>query len=342
MIGLLNISCKQQAVTIQGSALGTTFNIALYPNASVSIDELQEKVQAILKESDRYFSTYRDDSEISRFNQHKSNQPFEVSQDLYNLVKTSLSYAVITEGGLDITTHSLSLLWGFGPNKKIEFNAPEQGEIEKVLGYTGYWNITVLNKNNKYYLQKKNENTQIDLSAVAKGNVVDVISEMLEESGVVSYMVELGGEIRIGQPIPGDSREAKNKLWTIGIERPDNKDRAVQNTVLLQSISVATSGDYRNFNVEKNKKGSKKYTHILDARSGRPVANKIRSVTVLAEKCKLADAMATEIFVMGKKKGIRYIQRKKLAAYIIYEEDNKMQEYTSAEFAKITGQSLEN
>ena len=352
LIGLFAISCKKEGSTIKGTALGTTFNIVVYPIDTVPVSQLEENIKTILQDSDLYYSTYREDSELSRFNSHKSKQPFEVSKAVYDLVNKSLHYSTITEGALDITTLSLSILWGFAQKQKIEYKAPEQKEIEKALKYTGYWNITTHKEKQKYFLEKKKENSQIDLSAIAKGHIVDSISEMLEESGVLTYLVEIGGEIRVGQSKPGkDSHNSdKGRLWAIGIEKPDTSERSVQSTLYLQSMSVATSGDYRNFidsknvskNASKSDQNGSKFTHIIDARSGRPVSNRVHSVTVLSEKCEFADAMATAIFVMGKKNGIRYIERKKLAVYMVYEEDEKIQEYSSSEFINLTGQSTRN
>ena len=147
-------------------------------------------------------------------------------------------------------------------------------------------------------LSKKNKEIQINLSAIAKGYAVDRISKMLENKGYNNFIVEIGGEVRVK-----GNRAKKEKGWNIGVARPEeNSVTSYEYVIKLKNMSVATSGDYRNYFYIDDKK----YSHTIDPKTGYPVEHSLSSVTVFDEECTKADALATGIMSMGEKKGLSF------------------------------------
>jgi thiamine biosynthesis lipoprotein len=170
-------------------------------------------------------------------------------------------------------------------------------------------------------LRKRDPQTSVDLSAIAKGYGVDVVAELLDERGVKAYMVEIGGEVRTKGPKPdGDA-------WHIGIERPVAKQRAVETVVDLGSDAMATSGDYRNY----FEAGGKRYSHTIDPRTGRPIEHTLVSASVFSSTCMTADAYATTAMVLGPGEGYdRLVEHEAPALLIVKVGDRFVEKPTPA------------
>ena len=123
----------------------------------------------------------------------------------------------------------------------------------------------------------------IDLSAIGNGFAADRVGERLRELGVTDFIFELGGEILVGD---GE--------WEVSIEKPDPASSEISRTVKLRAQALATSGNYRQFHHMPGGLAS----HILDPRTREPVVLPPSSVTVIANDCATADALATALFVL--------------------------------------------
>ena len=133
----------------------------------------------------------------------------------------------------------------------------------------------------------------LDLSAIAKGYAVDAVASLLAERGLGDYLVEIGGELRAG------GRNEESEPWRVAIERPVPGVPAAQRIMSLTNAALATSGDYRNF---YDLDGAR-VSHTIDPRTGRPVTHGLRAVSVIAERCSLADARSTALNVLGPDEG---------------------------------------
>jgi thiamine biosynthesis lipoprotein len=161
----------------------------------------------------------------------------------------------------------------------------------------------------------------IDLSGYAKGYAVDRVADLLDEQQIENYLVEIGGELCMR------GLNAKHELWSIGVEKPTDAGRAVQLKLQLTDRALATSGDYRNYFVYEGKR----YSHLIDAREGRPVAHNLASVTIIADETAYADAMATAILVLGPVEGMALAVQEDVAAYFqIRTEDGFTEEMSPA------------
>jgi thiamine biosynthesis lipoprotein len=162
---------------------------------------------------------------------------------------------------------------------------------------------------------------EIDLSSIAKGYAVDRVLEILRENGVTRALVEIGGELRTmgGRPEGGP--------WRLAVESPlPGAPRALE-ALAVTDGAVATSGDYRNFFVVDGTR----YAHIVDPRSGYPVAQELLSVTVIDDSCMLADAWATALIVLGREAALALAGEQGLAAYLVSVDDGDLAvDYTPA------------
>jgi FAD:protein FMN transferase len=170
---------------------------------------------------------------------------------------------------------------------------------------------------------------QLDFSAIAKGFGVDLVMEEIELLGYENILVEIGGEVRTKGKRAG-------KFWRIGIAVPDENNIGNKQTaeaISLKDIACATSGDYQQFYIEEGER----YTHLIDPKTGYPIKHEVTSVTVVAESCMLADAAATAAIVLGKTKGLAFIESLEgVEALFIYREGDLLKSTHSSEWLKAT------
>ncbi len=149
---------------------------------------------------------------------------------------------------------------------------------------------------------------KLDLGGIAKGYAIDKGIDAIRKNGVADALVNAGGDIRtIG--------ESENGQWKIGVLHPRENGRIID-TLLMKDISVATSGDYRKYFIS----GGKRYHHILNPSTGLPTEG-VQSVTIIAPFAVDADALATAVFVMGKKNGMKLVEKLKDIEGIIIDSD---------------------
>jgi thiamine biosynthesis lipoprotein len=248
-------------------------------------------------------STYREDSEISRFNAAGVDQWFAVSPGFYTVLSAAMAVGWQSHGAYDVTVGPLVDLWGFGPPGPVTTPPPEDA-IARVLEQVGQDHLR-LDGDGRRLL--KRSPVRLDFSSIAKGYGVDRVAQWLGAQGVERYLVEVGGEMRLaGMSSRGDP-------WRIAIEKPDSGDRSAEQAIRLTDMGVATSGDYRNyFEID-----GKRYSHSIDPRTGYPVAHDLVSVTVLHPSCMIADAWATALVVLGYEQAMAVAQEQGLAVYFI-------------------------
>jgi len=291
--------------------MGTTYNIKINSDR-LDIqykDKLSGQIDSILISINQQMSTYLYDSEISTFNNNESTAPFKISNEFSYVVERALHWAKTTEGAFDITLVPLLYLWGFGPGQKggLKDVFPDEKTINNRKVHMGYDKLSI----NNNFLQKKDPFIKIDLNAIAKGFGVDAICNFLNSKGINNYMVEIGGEVRcVGY-------NQNKKSWMIAIENPENNNK-IKWAVSLKDVSMATSGDYRNYYEIDNER----YSHEIDPRSGYPAQTNIASATVVAPNCVDADALATTLIILGIDKAIQLIENTNdTEAFLIIRKD---------------------
>ena len=314
-------SSEHQPVLLQGKTMGTTFNVKLFPTQQELTQlNLFEMVNAELQRINQLMSTYIPDSELSQLNQSQAGVAFPMSKDNVIVLKESLRLNALTRGAFDVTVGPLVNLWGFGPNGRIT-KQPGTSEIEAVRRYVGGQMLTL--SGNKAV--KSHDKTYIDFSSIAKGYAVDKVAELLEKHGITNYLVEVGGETRISGAKPD------GKAWTVAIEKPVADRREAQLIFSPGKTGLATSGDYRNYFEEDGIR----FSHTIDPRTAKPITHKLASVTILHESAMTADALATAVNVMGPVKGMEFVEKHNIAAFMVVKTDDGFAEVSSSRFQQM-------
>ncbi len=316
-----NNSAKTE-VLLQGRTMGTTYSIKVVTTIErVASLKLQEKIDVALVQVNDEMSTYLSSSEISRFNNSTSTAPVEISDGFARVLQESMRLGQLSSGKLDITVGPLVNLWGFGPEQRPE-TVPNDEVLADTRARIGLKNLHLHGNT----LSKDIPNLYIDLSTTAKGYGVDVVAELIEANGIVDYLVEIGGEMRL------KGFKHTGELWAIAIEKPildtSGEQRAVHQVIIPKDNAVATSGDYRNyFEVE-----GQRFSHIIDPATGKPIDHNLVSVTVISSSSMTADGLSTALMVMGPDEGLKFAQEHELAALFISKTEHGFKEAFTVKF----------
>lgn len=318
-----------QPVLLTGRAMGTTYRIKYWGSGQGTEQHVHEAVETLLAEFDLQMSTYRVDSELSRFNRASSGEWFPVSRRTAYVAGEAVRYCELTGGALDVTVSPVLRLWRFdaqGKQASAPFQPPSDEEIRSAMSLVGPGRLRV--RQDPPALWKEQAGVEVDFSALAPGFAVDLMIELLQSLGFADAMVECGGEVRAAGTRPGGTP------WRIGVERARPAgERPLVRIVSLRDLALTTAGDYRNFRTD-DKQG---YTHIIDPRTGRALPYRGVSVTVVAETCLEADALDTALMVMGPGEGRRWCDARNIAAMFQYEEAGQPVVVETARFKKIFG-----
>jgi thiamine biosynthesis lipoprotein len=325
LMALFLAACQQggDEPEFSGAAQGTTYHIKMVLNGQdVNLEALRKAVEDIFADIDIKLSNYREDSEISKLNRQKTTAWLPISKEIAELVAIAKVVNANSAGCLDLTIKPLFDLWGFS---RHEMKVPAEADIERVLTHVGMDKIVLDQENLR--LLKKDPEVGIDLSSVAQGYTVGAIANLLESKGINSYMVEIGGEMKV------KGRKANGNEWRIAIEKPTPFAREVQKIISIHQENgeaVMTSGTYRNF-FEEN---GKAYSHIINPKTGKPVDHNLLSATVLDDDPTWADAWDTALLCLGEVEGYKAAEANQLRALFIYHDGNELKELFSSALAK--------
>lgn len=257
-------------------AMDTYMTLTAYGDgAQAALEKAQDEVEKLEDE----WSVTNENSEIYQLN-HSGGNPVTLSDDTADIVGFALEMAEETGGDLDPTIYPVLEAWGFTTDEN-RIPAPE--ELQALLEYVGYEKVEL---NGQEILLP--EGMELDLGAVGKGWAGDVAAEMLEEQGITSALLDLGGNIQAIGSRPGGGG------WRLGIRNPFGDGQVGLLTV--SDCAVVTSGSYERYFVGED---GREYTHIIDPETGYPVDNGLVSMTIVTEEGKTADALSTSMFVKG-------------------------------------------
>ncbi len=330
-LGAVSVSfgCGEEAqrvpVLLQGDAMGTKFRVVCFSSQDRPVKRAS-LLAGFVAEIDRFsatFSTYISDSEISRFNAHRSGAPFTVSDDLRDAVVASIEWSLATDGAFDPTVKPLRDVYD---EAKRDARVPTAVDLDAAKAHVGVDKLHV----DGNALTKRDPRLQLDLNAMAKGLGVDRLSAWLTAQGFSDHMVDIGGEIVCSGSKPGDVP------WVLGVENPDAGAGAapgsqpttrVLERVPMRSGALATSGTYHNYIALPSERAASASGaepaptgadvvltvdravrhHLFDPRTGRNPDHAVVGVTVWAPDCVTADAMATSFAILGPEGAVKVI-----------------------------------
>lgn len=311
------VSCSDGDLQkLQGFAQGTSYHITYWPEAPVNPETIKFAVEAEFERIDRLLSNYRDDSVIELFNQVQNDEAQEVGPEIVSLVRAADKVRLATSGCYDLTIKPLFKLWKFNSE---EPSVPAEESIAETLQKVGMQALEIVGDTR---LKKNLPGLELDLSSIAQGYSVLAISQVLERKGINNYLVEIGGELKTSGHKPD------GKSWRIAVEKPLPGEQMLHKIITMpneSAIAIMTSGTYRHYFDDHGKR----YSHILDARTGHPVTHDLVSVTVALEDPILADAWSTALLCLGREQGMQVAEQNNVPALFIEYRDDQLLESKS-------------
>ncbi|MCR5674019.1 MAG: FAD:protein FMN transferase [Lachnospiraceae bacterium] len=274
----------------EGLYFDTVISIELYGCSPDEAGVILSECLDMCRHYEDLFDKNKITSDIAIINS-SSGRPVHVDHETALLIERSLDYCRLTEGRFDITIEPVTSLWDFhGDQNKV----PDDTDLEKACELVDYKNITVNTEDDTVTVSG---GSSVDIGGVAKGYIADRIADKLISLDIPGAIINMGGDMRlVGNKDDGSS-------FTIGINDPFESG-AVSAALLLDDISVATSGTYeRCFTID-----GKKYHHIMDTSTGYPVDTDIESVTVITKSSFDADCLCTAALIYGSRDAMALIE----------------------------------
>ena len=325
---LLLASCSKSEnynAELKGNTMGTYYiiNIVEIPKR-LKIENIESEIKKTLDLINSTLSNWDPNSEITKLNNDKKIGKIKISNDLNEVLKQANIINYKSNGYFDITADPLIELWGFGYKNKKTHSIPSSKEINDALSLVNQKELFELNSvNNEFY--KKNKELKLNLSSIAKGYGIDQIGNKLETLGIRNYLINIGGDLLA----KGNNKNKKD--WIIGIENPNLKEKLVKEIIKVSDKGIASSGDYKNFFI----KNGKKFSHIINPNTGKPIAHKTKSVTVVSNNTTNADGWATALLAMGSEKGFKLAEENSMSVLFIDEVNKKLTKIKTTEFKKL-------
>lgn len=306
---LTGCRASNQKIVKSGFYFNTIISVTIY---DASKEHLLEECFQLADMYEGYFSTTIPDSDIAKINA-SAGTPVEVHDETIDLLELGIYYGKLSNGKFDITIGKLSDLWDFSTKALIEDEQmseaylPSASAIEKALATVDYSAISI--DGNTVTL--KNPESAIDLGGIAKGYIADQMKAFLNENGVTSGIINLGGNVlTLGAKANGDS-------YTIGIQKPFSEDGSAIASVQITDKTVVSSGIYERY-FEVN---GQLYHHILDTVTGYPYENNLLEVTIITDSSANADALSTTCFSLGLEEGLKLIESLENTEAILITDD---------------------
>lgn len=264
-------------------AMDTYMELTAYGRNS---EEAVEAAEQEIRRLEMLLSTGSDTSEVTILNQKKTGV---LSVDSAYLLQRSMEIWESTCGAFDITIYPIMRAWGF---TKKEYQVPSDEELESLLTYVGMEKLTYEEETKTIKLLGQSE---IDFGGIAKGYTSARIAQIMEDYGIKSANLNLGGNVQTVGVKPDGSK------WRIAVKSPDNS-LPYLGVVSIEDQAVITSGGYERYFEEKGIR----YHHIIDPKTGKPAQNGLVSVTIVCEDGTLADGLSTALYVLGKDEALAY------------------------------------
>ncbi|BDR69448.1 FAD:protein FMN transferase [Clostridium tetani] len=311
---LVGCNKEEKVITKENYLLDTLIQLKVYgKNSEKATNEAMDAISDI----DDIMSPTKPTSDVVKINNNAGKDFVKINENTLEVIKTSIKYSKLSKGNFDITVGPLVKLWGIGTENA---RVPSKEEIDTTLKLINYENVLIDEKNKSIKLKSPKE--AIDLGGIAKGFAGDKAREILENKGIKSAYLNLGGNIvTIGNKTDGTP-------WNIGIQDPLSDRGEYFGIVRVSNKSVVSSGNYERFFIKDNKR----YHHILNTKTGYPSESGILSSTIISDKSIDGDALSTITFILGLEKSMEIIENIDGVDAIFVTTDKKV--HTTSNIAK--------
>ena len=305
------VSCnKDNKSYISGSAFGSIYHISINDIKDLDSLAIKSNIDFILKNIDNSASNYNPNSEISNFNNSNTNSYTIVSSNLYNIISEAKNASILTEGFFDITIGDIKIKKGFYIDTKKttsrENNIFTYKDIQLSEDFSS--------------IRKRNGLINVDLSGIAKGYAVDIIYNYLNSMNISDFVINIGGEIRTS---------SMNNTQKIYIDDPSKNSQYIEEIFLLNK-SIASSGTY----IDSVNYEGKEISHIINPKTLENISNLNILVSVIHNKCSIADALATGLLAMDANDIIKYSNMNNIASMLVIFDDSNIEKFYSENFIK--------
>ena len=317
--------CARPGATIElsGPTMGTTYTVKVaHSPAGVDAAAVRATIEEVLAGIDRAMSTYRPDSEVSRFNATASTDWFAVSADLASVVMDALRVSEQSGGAFDITVAPLVSAWGFGPEGEIA-RMPSDAELQELMERVGYRHLEA--RAHPAALRKQIPTLTLDLNGIAPGFAVDRLGSRLAALGLSNYLIDIGGEVQ------AHGTNAQGERWRVAVEEPNDAPPAAYAVVQLDDLAITTSGEYRHYYV----RDGQRYSHTIDPRTARPIRHALASVVVAGKSSTVIDAWSTAFNVLGAEAGLALARQRAMPVMFIEWQGTTLRSTWTAPFAPL-------
>ncbi len=306
--------CSQmggQPVSQSSFLLDTYVTVTVYGSKHIFPQKTKDVLQGsmdLCRQYEQLLSKTIETSEIYGINHRKpGTADMEVSPDTARVIARGLDYCRMSEGAFDITVEPLTSLWDF---KAADPQVPDADKIRADVDKVDYKSVKVDGDRVEF----TRDDVRVDLGAIAKGFIADRMKEYLEENGVTSAVINLGGNVLcLGERPDGQP-------FKIGLQRPF-ADRSEPVAALnIRDMSVVSSGVYERHFV----KDGVNYHHILNPKTGYPYENGLVQVSIISEESVDGDGLSTSCFALGLEKGMALLDSMEGVYGIFITEDGQL------------------
>ena len=286
-LAVMFISCSNNSHMEQTSftAMNTYMTVRSYGKASAA-KNANTQIEAEITGLEKIISVTVEESDLYKINNSNETDFTVQPQTAYLLSQTKAFYEK-TYGALNPALYPVIKEWGFTTEN---YKVPSEKKINELLLLTDFSKIE-----QDSFSVIRPSGMQIDFGAVGKGYAGDLAIEILKKNGINSALLDFGGNIQVLGIKPD------GKAWNVGIKNPWGGEPVA--SVKLEDCCMITSGGYERFFIDSD---GKKYIHIFDGKTGRPVENNLESVTIICKNGLYGDALSTSLFVMGLDKALDF------------------------------------
>ncbi len=293
---------------LRWAALGTECYVQYACGEAPAARAFEQAAQAWVAAFEAKYSRFRPDSLVSRINAAAGRSWVEIDEEMERFLDLSGSLFTLSRGLLDVTALPLMRLWDY---KAAAPRLPTPEEIAAARRLVGWTKV----ERERGRVRLPLVGMALDFGGWGKEYAVDQVAEIAREHRITSALVDIGHDLRAVGAAPGKPG------WHIGLEDPARPGERCWGSLAITNLGVASSGDYRRgFTLN-----GVRYGHIVDPRTGRPVAHGARQVTVIAPSCVQAGVLSTTAFILPPAEGIRFIQDSMSAEGCILTADTRHQ-----------------
>lgn len=271
------------------------FYMDTYINVKVNTTKSKRDMDSIFNDIDYLYSSYHKLSD--KYNNYNgivnvyylnevlsNNEEIEIDKRLSDIISVSIEYYNKTNGLFNIASGNLTSIWKeFIDNCDI---IPNSSELNVNT------NINDIKLNNNNYT--KHNNVKLDLGGITKGYVTELVGNYLETSGIHSYIINAGGNVKVGKSYNKDN-------FIVGITNPDNTSE-IFTKVNINNKSVVTSGNYQRYCLVEDTN----YNHIINPITKYP-SNYMKSVTVISNSSTIGDIYSTYLYLLPVEEGLKIV-----------------------------------